>query len=233
MIFLLSFSPFACWIISNAPLFLCPWPFLFCLQIIFQAFKSFSSSSLILSSIRFFFSEKSEAESPSRSQLAQLYWWHWSSADFFKTRIWLEDFRSACLADAATLQGPRCANWYLQRPLQMVVHTGGTNNPKRQGERVFDTTRWQSRRCLYAGFWPSSRRRANSLDLILLSINLPQTVLPCPRGLCFLPSATNWRSVAPHLLPCSGSKLLTHVLINWINTWSHCQRQVSKLQRAM
>lgn len=56
VIFLSSFSPLAYWIISNVPLFLCPWLFIFCLQIIFQAFKSFPSSSLILLSIRFFFS---------------------------------------------------------------------------------------------------------------------------------------------------------------------------------
>lgn len=56
VIFLSSFPPLAYWIISNVPLFLCPWLFIFCLQIIFQAFKSFPSSSLILSSIRFFFS---------------------------------------------------------------------------------------------------------------------------------------------------------------------------------
>lgn len=49
------FFPFAYWIISSKPLFHCPWPFLSCLQIIFQAYKSFLSSSLILSSIRLFF----------------------------------------------------------------------------------------------------------------------------------------------------------------------------------
>lgn len=232
MICLSSFSPFAYWIISNAPLFLCPWPFLFCLQIIFQAFKSFPSSSLILSSIRFFFSGKSEAKSPSRSQLAQPYWWHRSSADFFQARIWLEDCRSACLADAATLQGPCCANWYLQRPLQMLVHTGGTDNPMRQGKRVFNTTRWQSCRCLYAGFW-SNWRRANSLDLTLLAFNLPQTALRCLRGVCFLPSAANWSSVILRSMLRSGWKLLTHILIIWINTWSHWPRHVSNLQGAM
>lgn len=195
VIFLSSFSPFAYWIISNAPLFLCLWPFLFCLQIICQAFKSFPSSSLILSSNRFFLWEiwawEPQQESVGTALLVAL-----ELCRFFQARIWLKDFRSVCLADVATLQGPCCAKRYLQRPFQMLVHTGSTDNPNRQGERAFSTTRWQNCRCLCAGFWSS--RRPNSLDLTLLSFSLPQTGIWCLWGYCFLPSAANWSSIAPH-----------------------------------
>lgn len=88
------------------PCFFAPGPSFSVSKSSFRHLKAFSPPLLFYHQLDFFFfSEKSEAESPSRSQSAQLYWWHWSSADFFQTSIWLRDFRSAYLADAATLEG--------------------------------------------------------------------------------------------------------------------------------